>query len=521
MTRLNARTEMGNFLYTASSQALNMFSWSSDSLREDMNKKTVFVAVIMLLAITMSASPFGVQPAEAAPKTWYVDDDGGVDFTSIESAISAGNSGDTIFVYNGTYYEHLVITKQLTLIGESKYGAIIDGSKYGPVIRIRYTTATLRNFTVHNGGWGSSWLANCAFYLDGATSCDVSDNVIADCRCGVFLDPSSTGNTVSYNIVSDTEFGIGSDRSYHANSRIIGNSISNCSTGIYFNSPVNLQIVGNTISNMTGEVRYGIHFQTGGYNNTVIGNTVMGYCSYAVAIRYADENQVVGNVLMDSFYGIELGEASRLNNVSGNIAIGNGVGIRIAEGSNDNLVSLNTFSDSMVVGFYISDIGIWVDSSDRNVIHDNEIINNGCGLLLSSSDNTTVYHNSFVDNVAQALVSDSLGNSWDDGYPSGGNYWSDYNGVDANDDIIGDTPYVIDMDNVDNYPFICSRRTHPCDINGDGRVDIADVAVVCCAFGSWPTHERWNPTCDVNGDSRIGIMDVALACHKFGWHRPL
>jgi len=43
---------------------------------------------------------------------------------------------------------------------------------------------------------------------------------------------------------------------------------------------------------------------------------------------------------------------------------------------------------------------------------------------------------------------------WDDGYPSGGNYWSDYAGVDADGDGIGDTPYVIDENNTDRYPLI-------------------------------------------------------------------
>jgi len=45
-------------------------------------------------------------------------------------------------------------------------------------------------------------------------------------------------------------------------------------------------------------------------------------------------------------------------------------------------------------------------------------------------------------------------NAWDDGYPSGGNYWSDYTGVDADGDGIGDTPYVIDENNTDRYPLM-------------------------------------------------------------------
>jgi hypothetical protein len=43
---------------------------------------------------------------------------------------------------------------------------------------------------------------------------------------------------------------------------------------------------------------------------------------------------------------------------------------------------------------------------------------------------------------------------WDNGFPSGGNYWSDYTGTYTNGDGIGDTPYVIDANNQDRYPLM-------------------------------------------------------------------
>ena len=72
----------------------------------------------------------------------------------------------------------------------------------------------------------------------------------------------------------------------------------------------------------------------------------------------------------------------------------------------------------------------------------------GIYLASSYSSGNKIFHNNFEMNSIQAYVeTSSLGNVWDNGYPSGGNYWSDYNGIDANHDGIGDVPYVIDANN--------------------------------------------------------------------------
>jgi hypothetical protein len=52
----------------------------------------------------------------------------------------------------------------------------------------------------------------------------------------------------------------------------------------------------------------------------------------------------------------------------------------------------------------------------------------------------------------------------------------------------------------------------------DGKVDVRDVAFVGSRLGSYPGHSRWDPRCDINGDGKINIIDVALVARDYGQH---
>lgn len=105
------------------------------------------------------------------------------------------------------------------------------------------------------------------------------------------------------------------------------------------------------------------------------------------------------------------------------------------------------------------------DSADLLVVRN--VFGAVCGgVHLASTRNATVHHNEFRDPLFPAY--DDLGteNRWDDGYPNGGNYWSDYGGVDVmsgpnqdqvGNDGIGDTPYAIDANSLDRYPIYYAR----------------------------------------------------------------
>jgi parallel beta-helix repeat protein len=105
--------------------------------------------------------------------------------------------------------------------------------------------------------------------------------------------------------------------------------------------------------------------------------------------------------------------------------------------------------------------GIFLDDAVNNTIFRNNIAKNYYGV--SQSTGNIIYHNNFINNTQQVLLPESFNTAWDDGYPSGGNYWSDYVGVDVKSgpgqdlpgsDGIGDTPYIIDADNRDRYPLM-------------------------------------------------------------------
>jgi parallel beta-helix repeat protein len=288
-------------------------------------------------------------------------------------------------------------------------------------------------------------------YLNNASFCGIYGNNITNNEDGVYLKYSSV-NSISGNNITNRWDGIGLDSS--SGNSISGNNITNNNHGIWLNSSSNYNSISG--NNITANTDCDIYLNSS-LGNSVSENNIANSWS-GIQLDSSSGNRVSGNNVADTYYGIWL-DSSLDNSVSGNNITAHGV------------------------------YGISLYSSSGNSVSGNNLENTYYGIWLQDSSNNSVYHNNFVNNTQQAGSVIST-NVWDDG--SGGNYWSDY-GADANHDGIGDTPYVIDANNVDHYPlmghfesFNVSTWSHPND--GFEEVDvISNFTISSLGLYEWLT----------------------------------
>jgi len=343
-----------------------------------------------------------VEPIEAESRTWIVDDDGQADFSRIQDAINAASSGDTIFVHDGTYYEHLTIGKSISLVGENRATSIIDGSRTGTVISVFADFVNISRLTIRNGYQipHITYGIQIGKWEHGCQNVTVYDNILSANDIGIFV-YYSNNITILNNLLSSNFIGIQTTLS--SDNRIERNNLVNNEEGIGVGSGAN--------------------------NNVIIDNDIS-ICGFGIHVGWSMGNVIAGNT----------------------ISLSTSAGIRF-DASNNNSIIGNTITLS-------SREGIVLFGSDNNAVMENEVAQNGWdGIAVWYSEGNQIYHNNFRINTRQAGSYAESTNAWDNGFPSGGNYWSDYtmrypSAQELDDSGIWDTPYVLDGNNQDNYSLM-------------------------------------------------------------------
>jgi len=315
---------------------------------------------------------------------------------------------------------------------------------------------------------------NITSILDGITI--MRKNAILD-GAGYVVQGSGSGtgisliNTINVTVrnmeIREFYYGVVLDRTSYSN--IYGNKITtaNWGEGIYIMSSSSHNIIENNILTNNGD---GIYFSGPSSYNVISGNTIRNNYFCGIWLSGSNNHVYENNIEANYYYGVWLFQAS------GNSMLGNN--ITATHGN-----------------------GIFLYSSSSNIISGNKIANNFCGIYLESSSDNAVCHNNFIDNTQQAYAYNSV-NVWDDDYPSGGNYWSNYGGVDLNNDGIGDTSYVLDASNVDRYPHMTALALasaiflQPLTVNT--QVDATfSVNIMACGvqnLWAWQAGVQWDPT---------------------------
>jgi parallel beta-helix repeat protein len=192
-------------------------------------------------------------------------------------------------------------------------------------------------------------------------------------------------------------------------------------------------------------------------NVTVKGTDIKGFEIGILLIMTFDSSIIENNLADNSMSGIFLIDSEN-NTIFGNVVTGNWMGIGLEIEVHFNSIVRNKITNN-------SDIGIFVnDQCNNNTITENYVVNNRGGIYIGPLPcfGNLIFHNTFINNTEhQALITsfEPSFNTWDDGYPSGGNYWSDYtsrylSAQEIDDSGIWDIPYNIDENNQDNYPLI-------------------------------------------------------------------
>jgi parallel beta-helix repeat protein len=361
--------------------------------------RLLVIGVLFLLVSSSSIIISGldaeqsVQPLSSG-KTLYVGGSGEGNYTKIQDAIDNASDGDRVFVYNGTYYENVVVDKSINLIGEDKYTTIIDGKGSGGVVYINSAYVNISGFTIRNGGYWPGYAGICI----GTHHNNITDNIISNNWEGIGV--FGEHNTISFNNILKNYNGTWAMSS--SKNTITRNNICLNRVGIIFCLDCHKNIIkSNNISSNNG----GISFLWDCYNNIIKSNNISSN-NGGIGMSGSRNNSIIGNNVSSNYYnGISIGYYSFNNIVNNNTVTSNSNGIRI-----------QTYADS---------------------------------------PNNIIYHNNFINNTKNAYDEDN--NTWDDGEYGNywSDYRAKYPFArKLRKKGIWDTPYEISEDNKDNFPLI-------------------------------------------------------------------
>ncbi len=328
-------------------------------------------------------------------------------YKTVQQAVAAAQSGDTIFVYKGMYREGMItLDKPLTLIGIDR--PVLDGNLDGEIVAIRANNIVLRGFKLINSGRDEIRSVAAVHIYTSADS--VIDNNIFEnnhhgiyvqrgLRCLISNNKITTNRGTSEENIGDGIHLLGSREIWVKNNYITGHK-----DGIYLEKNEKCFIYHNLSRH---NLRYGLHFMFS--NDSVYTSNVFDSNEAGVAVMYAMNVSMYNNKFInnwgDSVFGLLLKEIS-YSKIKG-----------------------NTFQNNTTA--------IFADGATKIDFYNNQFEDNGWAIKINSNCmENKVYTNNFINNTFDVSTNGTIVMN-DFRF----NYWDKYEGYDLDKDKIGDVPF--------------------------------------------------------------------------------
>lgn len=393
----------------------------------------------------------------------------GLRYESIQEAINANETArnHTLLAESRTYNEIVLLNKSVTLLGEGWADTTIYGKGYNYVVEVSANDSVIEGFAVENGYFGIG--------IHSCSNVTIQSNLVTDNEIGIFLWYGSSSSKILQNNVTLNRHGIWisdscdnllRNNSMTANKYNFGVGGDNLKEFIH-DIDISNTVNGKPIQYWINERNKTVPINAGyvalvNCTQITMQNLDLANNGEGLLLAYTTNSNITENTIANNECGIGFHNSSSVTTFKNNLS-SNGAGINLFKSLNNRIIQNNLTAN------YWS---VYLLFSSNNTIAGNDIeANKDVGIYFWNSSDNSFYHNNFVNNTHQIYDGHwdhpeqclpSI-NFWDNGFPSGGNYWSDYNGTDLNtgldqnvtgSDGIGDTPYTIDENNTDKYPLM-------------------------------------------------------------------
>ncbi|HVQ01011.1 MAG TPA: right-handed parallel beta-helix repeat-containing protein [Candidatus Thermoplasmatota archaeon] len=408
------------------------------------SKKWWATGIILLFFATSVAptSAHDITEVSSPPSrgTWlYVGGDGPGNYSKIQDAVNNASDGDTVFVYDDSapYFEHVLITKSIRLVGEDKSTTCIDAQYNGTVIEIHADNVTIANLLLQHSGRDT----NAGINLYGS-NCNLSDNLITENFYGIRVrftdnnmifgnDLQDNGNfniylydtnhsTVQHNTISNPfQYTEGIVTDHCIDDTILNNTINNTYSGMLISATTNSTIEANLVTNCFFLAVYLDGAPDNTISRNVLNQRILDWQACDITLSNSPRCTIENNTLLS---GILIRE-----DLTGIVPYPNTILNNLVQGK--PLVYLDQKADlsinypcGQIILFHCRNItvqnqdiqqtvrAIYLESSDGCTLLDNTLSSNSQGIICHKSNSTTISENIIQGNYQDGLNLDTSNN---------------------------------------------------------------------------------------------------------------